>query len=445
MKKKIGQKIQTIEANSIAWELGLEPGDIILSINDKEIKDVFDYQFLAGDQELVMIAKKANGEEWELEIEKDYDEDLGIGFTSPLMDDYKSCHNKCIFCFIDQMPDGMRDTLYFKDDDTRLSFLQGNYVTLTNISEEDLDRIIEYKLAPINISVHATDMQVRCQMLNNRFAGDILAKIERLSDNKIPMNSQIVLCKGVNDGKILEQTIEELSKFYPQMESLSVVPIGLTKHRDQLYPLEAYDKDEAREVLQIIHRWQAKLKEQFGNHFVHASDEWFCTAQLPYPEEEYYEGYGQLENGVGMMRLFISEFETALEKQIGDNRKKVVSIVTAKLAYQTIAEFAKQIMGKFHGVTINVYCIENHFFGETITVTGLLTAGDIIDQLKGKELGDILLLPENVLKADEDIFLDDITLEELQKTLQLPVDIVKSSGQDFILKVLDSDKGEQNE
>lgn len=442
MKKMTGQKIQSIEQNSIAWELGLEPGDYLLSINDKEIKDVFDYQFLADDEYLVIIAKKANGEEWELEIEKDYDEDLGIDFTTPLMDNYKSCHNKCIFCFIDQMPSGMRETLYFKDDDTRLSFLQGNYVTLTNISAEDLNRIIEYKLAPINISVHATDAKVRCQMLNNRFASDILEKIKKLSDHGIPMNSQIVLCKGINDGKILEKTIEDLSRFHPQMESLSVVPIGLTKHREKLFPLEPFYKEEARAVLDLIHQWQAKLKKEIGNRFVHASDEWFCIAGLPFPDEEYYEGYGQLENGVGMMRLFISEFEAALKEIKGDGRVKTVSIATAKLAYQTVNQFAGRIMEKFPNVTINVYCIINHFFGETITVTGLLTAGDIIAQLQGKALGDVLLLPENVLKADEEIFLDDITLEELQKTLQLPVDIVKSSGQDFIAKVLDSDEGE---
>ena len=393
MKKIYEHLITAIEEGSIADQLGLVVGDTLLRINGQKMEDIFDYQYLVADEVIVLLIRHADGTEEEIEFEKDEDMDLGITFGSSLMDEYRSCHNKCIFCFIDQMPEGMRETLYFKDDDTRLSFLQGNYVTLTNLKDEDLDRIIRYKLAPINISVQATEPDLRRQMLNNRFAGDILEKIKKLADAQIPMNGQVVLCKGYNDKEHLDRTISDLSQFLPYMESLSVVPIGVTKFRDGLTKIDPFNRDEAREVLDQIHSWQRKLKEQYGNRFVHASDEWFLLAELPLPDEEYYEGYGQIENGVGMLRSFISE-------------------------------------------KVHVYCIKNYFFGETITVTGLMTAGDIIKQVKDQALGEELLLPENVLKADEPIFLDDMTLSEFQKTLQVPVNIVQSNGQDFIEKVI---------
>ena len=436
-KRKNKNIIKEIQPNSIAEELeDLEAGDAVISINDTQIEDIFDYQFLIQDEYLELLVQKKNGEEWLYEIEKDFDEDLGLVFEEPLMDQYRSCHNKCIFCFIDQMPKGMRDTLYFKDDDSRLSFLQGNYITLTNMKEKDLNRIIRYRLAPINISVHTTNPELRCKMLNNRFAGKILEQIKMLYEAEIPMNAQIVLCKDINDKAELERTIQDLSEFMPYMESLSVVPIGLTKFRDNLYPLEIFDQQSALETLDMIHKWQKKLLEEKGNRFVHASDEWFCLAGLPFPDEEYYDGYGQLENGVGMMRLFISEFEEAMEKSKEFDKKIEVSVVTAKLAHPAILYFKECLEKKYKGVKLHVYCIANHYFGETITVTGLLTATDILEQLKDKPLGDKLLLPGNLLKADEDIFLDDITLEEFQKTLQVPVDIVKSNGTDFFNAIM---------
>jgi len=266
--------IDKIIPGSIADEMELEKGDILISINGKEIEDVFDYHYLVNDEYLLVVVQKADGEEWELEIEKDYEEDLGIEFENGLMDDYKSCSNKCIFCFIDQMPPGMRETLYFKDDDSRLSFLQGNYVTLTNMKDKDLDRIIQYKLAPINISVHTTNPTLRCKMLHNRFAGDSLKKIDRLFEAGIQMNGQIVLCKGVNDGDELERTISDLAHYLPYMESLSVVPVGLTKYRDGLYPLESFTKEDALEVIKTIEKWQNICMEKQGVHFVQASDEW---------------------------------------------------------------------------------------------------------------------------------------------------------------------------
>ena len=280
--------IDKIEPGSIAEEMELEPGDALISINGKEIDDVFDYHYLIHDEYLEVLIEKADGEPWELEIEKDYDEDLGIVFENGLMDNYKSCHNKCIFCFIDQMPKGMRETLYFKDDDSRLSFLQGNYVTLTNMKEKDLNRIIEYKLAPINISVQTTNPELRCKMLNNRFAGDALKKIDMLYEGGIEMNGQIVLCKGVNDGEELERSIRDLTKYLPYMESVSVVPVGLSKHREGLYPLEPFTKEDAREVLATIHKWQDKCMESHETHFVHASDEWYLLAEQPLSQKKYF-------------------------------------------------------------------------------------------------------------------------------------------------------------
>ena len=429
--------ITAVEPGSIAEECGLEPGDRIARINGNEIEDIFDYQYYIQEDFLEVQVLTKDDEECTLEIEKEEDEDLGIEFESSLMDEYHSCCNKCVFCFIDQMPPGMRETLYFKDDDSRLSFLQGNYITLTNMKDKDIDRIIRYHLAPINISVHTTNPELRCQMLHNRFAGDVLQKIKRLSDAGIPMNSQIVLCKGINDGEELDRTIRELGEFLPYMESLSVVPVGLTKFRDNLPKLDPFTKEDALKVLEQIQGWQKHFKEKYNTSFVHASDEWFLLAENDFPPEEYYEGYGQLENGVGMMRLLITEVENRLAELEGDSRERKVSVATAKLAYPTIVKLAQEVQDKYPNIQIQVYCITNHFFGEKITVTGLLTGQDIIAQLKNRDLGEELFLPSNVLKADEDIFLDDISLKELSDSLQVPVNIIQSEGEDFVNKIID--------
>ena len=429
--------ITAVEPGSIAEECGLEPGDRIARINGNEIEDIFDYQYYIQEDFLEVQVLTKDDEECTLEIEKEEDEDLGIEFESSLMDEYHSCCNKCVFCFIDQMPPGMRETLYFKDDDSRLSFLQGNYITLTNMKDKDIDRIIRYHLAPINISVNTTNPELRCQMLHNRFAGDVLQKIKRLSDAGIPMNSQIVLCKGINDGEELDRTIRELGEFLPYMESLSVVPVGLTKFRDNLPKLDPFTKEDALKVLEQIQGWQKHFKEKYNTSFVHASDEWFILAENDFPPEEYYEGYGQLENGVGMMRLLITEVENRLAELEGDSRERKVSVATAKLAYPTIVKLAQEVQDKYPNIQIQVYCITNHFFGEKITVTGLLTGQDIIAQLKNRDLGEELFLPSNVLKADEDIFLDDISLKELSDSLQVPVNIIQSEGEDFVNKIID--------
>lgn len=315
--EKRGHIIQKVLPDSIAEEMGLESGDAVLAINGQEIDDIFDYQYLLQDDyvEVAILAK--SGEECVLEIEKDAGEDLGLEFENGLMDEYRSCHNKCIFCFIDQMPKGMRETLYFKDDDSRLSFLQGNYVTLTNMSDHDIDRIIRYRLEPINISFQTTNPALRCMMLNNRFAGEALQKADRLFEAGIEMNGQIVLCRGVNDGEELQRTISDLTGYLPYLTSVSVVPVGLSDHREGLYPLKPFTKGEAEEVIDCIENWQRKIKGQYGVHFVHASDEWYLLAERELPEAERYDGYLQLENGVGMLRLLTDEFEDALQRKRG--------------------------------------------------------------------------------------------------------------------------------
>lgn len=428
--------VKNVLENSIAEGLEIEPGDNILAVNDHPIEDIFDYQYLINDEYIELLVKKSDGEEWLLEIEKDYDEDLGIVFENSLMDNYKSCYNKCIFCFIDQNPKGMRDTIYFKDDDSRLSFLQGNYITLTNMKDEDIDRIINYHLAPINISVHTTNPQLRCSMLNNRFAGTILERIRKFYNAGIPMNGQIVLCKGINDGEELWRSISDLMEFVPVMESLSVVPVGLSDYRDGLFHLEPFDKEDACEVIDIIEHFQKKAYEKHGIHFVQASDEWYINAGRDFPEAERYDGFVQLENGVGMVRLMKEEFEQEFSAVQGDDREYEVSIVTGVLVYDSIKILVDRMKEKFPNVKIHLYKIINDFFGHRITVTGLLTGGDIIKQLKGKPLGQRLILPSNTLMADEPKFLDDVTLDQFIEALQVDVCIVESSGADFIHSVI---------
>ncbi len=440
MMKKNRHLIKKIEPGSIAEQMEIEAGDELLAVNGQEIEDIFDYRFLVEDEYVEVLIKKPSGEEWLLEIDKDEDEDLGLEFENSLMDGYRSCRNKCIFCFIDQMPKGMRDTLYFKDDDSRLSFLQGNYVTLTNMSDHDIDRICRYRLEPINISFQTTNPDLRCRMLGNRFAGEALKKVDRLFDAGIEMNGQIVLCRGINDGKELERSISDLKKYVPCLRSVSVVPVGLSKFREGLAPLEPFDKESARKTLEIIHRAQNECMEEFGIHFIHASDEWYLLAEEPLPEEESYDGYLQLENGVGMLRLLEEEFReglVAVEKSslIDKTVKRKVTIATGVLPRDTIEGMAERLMRVFPGVEIEVHGIVNDFFGHGITVSGLLTGRDIIAQLKGRGLGECLLLPENVLRSGTDVLLDDMTLGDISNALQVPTDIVKSNGLCFIKEI----------
>ncbi|WP_073587876.1 DUF512 domain-containing protein [Anaerocolumna xylanovorans] len=451
-KKSNGHLIKTVMPDSIAVEMGIEPGDYLIAINEEEIDDVFDYQYLIKDEYIEILIRKSNGEEWILEIDKEYDEDLGIDFENGLMSDYRSCHNKCIFCFIDQMPEGMRETLYFKDDDSRLSFLQGNYITLTNMSEKDINRIIRFNLAPINISVQTTNPELRCKMLHNRFAGRALENLDKLYEGCIEMNGQIVLCKHVNDGPELERSINDLSKYLPFMRSVSVVPAGITKYRKGLYPLELFNKEEAGLVIDMIECHQQEYYDKFGLHFIHASDEFYITAERDFPEEERYDGYIQLENGVGMMRLFINEFHEALKNTIESKEYKSLKLslhrnltmATGKLAYKTVRSFSEEIMQAFPDIKINVVCIRNDFFGETITVAGLITGQDLMKQLKelkdkGTDLGDCLLIPSSMLRTGENVFLDDTTAEEVEKELNIELIPTESGGQEFLNSILNKD------
>ena len=434
--KKHEHIVKSLMPGGIGEELGIEPGDKLLAINGNEIQDVFDYYYYEESEQLLLLIEKPDGEEWELEIEKDEDESLGIEFDQSLMDEYRSCRNKCMFCFIDQMPKGMRETLYFKDDDSRLSFLQGNYITLTNMSDHDVERTVKYRLEPINISFQTTNPELRCKMLHNRFAGEALKKVDILYRGQIEMNGQIVLCKGVNDGEELERTIRDLTGYLPYLKSVSIVPVGLTKYRDGLYPLEPFTKEDAREVLSVIHRWQEKIYQEHGIHMIHAGDEWYVLAEEEVPEEERYDGYLQLENGVGMMRLLFNEVQEALSAVTGDERQREISLATGRLMYPYIGKILEEIRKKFPNITTHLYAIRNDFFGERITVSGLITGQDLTGQLKGQPLGERLLLPCNMLKIGEPVFLDDFTLEEVENSLQVKTDIVKSSGQDLLDAVI---------
>ena len=385
-----------------------------------------------NDEVVELLIRKKNGEEWELEVEKDYEDDLGVEFENSLMDDYRSCSNHCIFCFIDQMPPNMRETLYFKDDDSRLSFLQGNYVTLTNMSEYDLDRIIKFHLSPINVSFQTMNPELRCKMLHNRFAGDALKKVDKLYQGGVIMNGQIVLCKGVNDRDELEYSLEKLSEYAPVLQSVSVVPVGLSKYRDGLYPLEPFDREDAEYLIEQVERWQKIMMERHGIHFIHASDEWYILAGKKLPEETRYDGYLQLENGVGMMRLLETEVKERLAELEGDNREFTASVAKGKLAAPFIQQYMKLIQEKFPNIKVNVYTIRNDFFGERITVSGLITGADLREQLKDKELGEKILIPCNMLRSGEDVFLDDLTVDDIREALGTELVVVDEPGADLV-------------
>lgn len=432
-----GHRIVEVVSDSIAEEIGIEVGDSLLSINGKEITDALDYHLFVDSEEVTLVFEKGVSlEEWTIEVEKDDDEDLGLVFENNLMDEYKSCCNKCVFCFIDQLPSGMRETLYFKDDDARLSFLQGNYVTLTNMKERDIDRIIEYHLSPINVSVHTMNMDLRKKMLNNRFADNIVWYMDRLYEAGTLMNGQIVLCRGMNDGQELEHSIEALSAYLPHLQSVSIVPVGLSKHRHGLAPLEPFSKEDAINVLKTVEKWQNKLYNTHGTHFIHAGDEFYFLAGQEMPVEESYDGYLQLENGVGMTRLLMDEFDAWYNKMKTTKKKRRISIATGMLSTPIIEQLMFQLKSKCPNIEIMIYPIVNHFFGERITVSGLLTGQDILNQLREKDLGECLLLPCNLLRNGEEVLLDDMTITDLEQALHIKIVIVGASGEDLIHAVI---------
>lgn len=436
--------IEKVIKGSIAEELEIKPKDILLSINNSEIKDIIDYKFLISDEYVVVEIEKENKDIWELEIEKEFDEDLGIEFTNPLIDRAKSCRNNCIFCFVDQLPPNMRETLYFKDDDSRLSFLQGNFITLTNMSDEDIDRIIAYRLTPVNVSVHTTNPELRRKMLNNKNAGKLFPILQRFKKAGLEINCQIVLLPDVNDGKELERTLNDLSTLYPSVKSVAVVPVGITKYRDNLYKTKPFDKKGSEEFLTLIERQQDIFMNKLGTRFVFPSDEFYAVANKIIPSYEEYEGFPQLENGVGLMK----SFETEVEEELNNIKEPIILnknyiIATGIIAEGFMNEIKYKTMNKFHNLKLEVVAIENDFFGRTITVSGLVTGTDLINKLKSYEGIDGVIIPKAMLRHDSNVFLDDITIEDIEDELNVEIIPVEVSGKEFIDLFIE-DRGGKN-
>lgn len=424
-------KIEGVAPGSIFEELEIEKGDTLLTINGMPVADIMDYRYLQADEQLMIEVEKPDGEIWELDVEKDFEEDLGLVFDENMLET-RTCKNNCIFCFIDQMPPGMRETLYVKDDDERLSFLLGNYVTLTNLTEAEMERIVRYRIMPINISVHTTNPELRCAMLHNRFAGSIMESLGYFADNGIGMNGQIVLCPGYNDGDELRRTLNDLTGFYPQMASVSVVPVGLSKYREGLAALRKFDAEGARETLSIIGEIQARMRSQHGTNFVYASDEFFLLASEALPDSNYYDGFPQIENGVGMMTDFRETLEEAVSSAgtvRGNDVPPKVGIITGQLAADFMRDCAVKASA-VNGAEASVYPVVNDFFGEDITVSGLITGQDIIRQVPAG--ADRYLIPENMVRSHTHDLLDDVTTEEIEKALQAEVRIVPVDGAAFL-------------
>ncbi|MDR5657913.1 DUF512 domain-containing protein [Serpentinicella sp. ANB-PHB4] len=437
--------ISKVFAGSIAEEVGIEAGDFLLSINGEKIEDIIEYRFYMSDEYLEVAIEKQDGELWEIEIEKDYDEDLGIEFENPIISEAKSCKNKCIFCFIDQLPKNMRETLYFKDDDSRLSFLTGNYITLTNMKSEDIDKIIKYRISPINISVHTTNSKLREKMLNNRHAGDILSIIHRFAENGIYMNCQIVLCPDVNDKKELDNTIKDLGHYSNFIQSLAIVPVGLTKYREGLFKLRAFEKEEALKIIEQIEGFQKKFKQETGRNFVYLGDEFYLLANKAFPIYEDYDHFTQLENGVGLVTKFKKTFydylATIEKKELIKSKK--ITVVTGDLAFNIIESLTKDLVEKIEDVEIQVIPIKNNYFGGHVNVSGLVTGTDIIDTLEGKDLGEKVIIPESMLKSGETIFLDNVTIEDIENKLKTRISVSEVDGSSFIKEILRNESEER--
>ena len=427
-------KIKNVISGSPAAKCGVIAGDMLANINGNPIKDVLDYMYYAAEVNVKLDLVRC-GEEIALSVKKDEYDDLGLEFDTFLMDNKQRCSNRCIFCFIDQMPPNMRDTLYFKDDDARLSFLHGNYVTLTNLDQSDIDRIIKMKLN-INVSVHTTNPELRVKMMRNKFAGEKLKYLYQLAESGIQLNCQIVCCPGFNDGAELRRTLSDLSKLMPNISSMAVVPVGITKYRDGLCPLTMFNKETAGETIDIIEEFQRDLLEKYGTRTVFPSDEFFLTADRPLPSAEYYEDYPQYENGVGMLRSLIDEFDDALDTAEWEDDERRISIVTGRAPFKIISDLVRKAEEKFPKLKCGVYPIRNDFFGETITVTGLITAQDLIAQMKNKKLGDELLISSAMLRHGSAIFLDDLTVGDVERELNVRVRAVQNDGYELLDAVM---------
>lgn len=428
-------KIHNVTVDSSAYKKGVRAGDILLSVNDNEIVDVLDYRFYQVNKEIQLKIQKPDGKLETVDIKKQEYEEIGLEFETYLMDKEKSCKNKCIFCFIDQLPKGMRETLYFKDDDSRLSFLFGNYITLTNLTEHEINRIIKMHISPINVSVHTTNPELRCKMMNNRFAGKTLEYLKRFADAGLTINCQIVACPGINDGDELKRSIEDLEKL--NVECVAVVPVGLTGHRDGLYPLTPYTEKTAGETIDIIEEYGKIFKEKHGRRIVYASDEFYIKANREIPDPDYYEGYPALENGVGLVALLREEVEWAVEdREADDSLNHKVSLACGEATYEHLKKTLRIINTKFPNIKINLYPIKNNFFGGEIDVTGLITGQDLIAQLKDKSLGDKLIIPSCMLRFEGDIFLDDVSVTDVENSLNIKVAVTDTSGECLVSEVL---------
>ncbi|WKY45871.1 DUF512 domain-containing protein [Eubacteriaceae bacterium ES2] len=426
--------IKSVEEDSIAAEMELKTGDVLLSINGNSINDILDYRYLISDETLLVEIEKTDGEIWELEIEKEFEEDLGLHFAEDQINT-KTCKNNCVFCFIDQLPKGLRKSLYVKDDDERLSFLTGNYITLTNLTDDELKRIISFRIMPINISIHTTNPELRCKMLNNRFAGSVLAYLDQFKENGIQMNGQIVLVPGYNDENELVKTLDDLKEYFPVLQSISVVPVGISRFREGLSDLKAFSQEQAKRTVEIINAVQRQMREDFGVGFVYPSDEFFKLARIPFPTVDYYDEFLQIENGVGMVADFKCEFLDKLAEQPSLQHNNKIGILTGFAAFDELEDLISQLKQKYSNIKIEVLPIINNFFGEKITVSGLMTGKDIIEQIKPileRSKYDYLLIPENALKKDTELMLDDVNLKSLGKILNVPVIKTKVNGGELI-------------
>ena len=426
-------KIVEVTKDSISEQCGIQANDILISINDREINDVLDYRFYLYEENVSLTIKREDSL-YTFDIEKEMYEDIGLEFETPLMDKKHRCENKCIFCFIDQLPKGLRETLYFKDDDSRLSFLHGNYITLTNLEKKDIERIIEMHISPVNISVHTTNPELRCKMMHNKRAGETLSYLKLLTDNGIEINAQIVLCRDINDGIELERSLKDLAELYPKLGSVAIVPSGLTKYRQNLYPLKPFDKDSSAIVIDMVERINGEYEKKFGKNIFFCSDEFYLMAERELPSDEYYEEYSQLENGVGMLRSFETEVDGFL-KLLTDEELEIernVSIATGYSAYDFICQMVKRVQKKCVNLKCDVYRIDNNFFGTTVTVSGLITGVDLIEQLKGKDLGQELLISRSMLRDEGDLFLCQTSLEDLKNELGVNVLPIEQDGASFV-------------
>ena len=429
-------RITGIDAGSIAQKKRIAPGDTLLTVNGREIRDVLDYRFYLNDSKLRLELQTVKGKRRSVTIRKEETADIGLQFETYLMDRQRSCRNNCIFCFIDQLPAGLRESLYFKDDDARLSFLFGNYITLTNLTDAEADRIIEMHISPVNVSVHTMDPALRVKMMKNRFAGEALRFLHRFAEAGIAMNTQLVLCPGVNDGPALAQSLDALFALYPAVQSVAAVPVGLTDHREGLAPLTPFTPETAAAVIDLIDEKNAAFRAQHGETIAYAADEFFLKAGRPMPDLDYYNDFPQLENGVGMWTLMQTEFGEALAACDARVPERTVTCVTGAAAFPLIAALAEAAMEKFPRLTVRTVQAENRLFGSRITVSGLLCGADIAAALAGKPLGDGVIIPPNCLKSDEDIFLDDMTVRELEQRLGVPVIKQESGSGDALLQAM---------